>query len=145
MSRISIAQLFEDKKDKLKLTWITGQAGANIELSDEEIAQSGQGMIGHLNFIHPDWIQVISSDEIHYLNKLDAAALEKKINQLTQINLACIIVADNAEVPPPILNMASANNIPLLHSPFPGLEVIWLIRTYLSTALAPSCSLHGGH
>lgn len=143
MSRISIAQLFEDKRDKLKLTWITGQAGANIELSDEEIAQSGQGMIGHLNFIHPDWIQVISSDEIHYLNKLDTAALEKKINQLTQINLACIIVADNAEVPPPILNMASANNIPLLHSPFPGLEVIWLIRTYLSTALAPSCSLHG--
>ncbi|MDE2388441.1 MAG: HPr kinase/phosphorylase [Betaproteobacteria bacterium] len=143
MSRISIAQLFEDKKDKLKLTWITGQAGANIELSDEEIAQSGQGMIGHLNFIHPDWIQVISSDEIHYLNKLDAAALEKKINQLTQINLACIIVADNAEVPPPIFNMASANNIPLLHSPFPGLEVIWLIRTYLSTALAPSCSRHG--
>jgi HPr kinase/phosphorylase len=143
MSRISIAQLFEDKKDKLKLTWITGQAGANIELSDEEIAQSGQGMIGHLNFIHPDWIQVISSDEIHYLNKLDAAALEKKVNQLTQINLACIIVADNAEAPPPIFNMASANNIPLLHSPFPGLEVIWLIRTYLSTALAPSCSRHG--
>ena len=143
MSRISIAQLFEDKKDKLKLTWITGQAGANIELSDEEIAQSGQGMIGHLNFIHPDWIQVISSDEIHYLNKLDAAALEKKVNQLTQINLACIIVADNAEAPSPIFNMANANNIPLLHSPFPGLEVIWLIRTYLSTALAPSCSRHG--
>lgn len=143
MSRISIAQLFEDKKDKLKLTWITGQAGGNIELSEEEIAQSGQGMIGHLNFIHPDWIQVISSDEIHYLNKLDATALEKKINQLTQINLACIIVADNAEVPPPIYNMASECNIPLLHSPYPGLEVIWLIRTYLSTVLAPSCSLHG--
>jgi len=58
-----------DKKEKLKLTWIAGQAGGNIELSDEEIAQSGQGMIGHLNFIHPDRIQVLSSDEIHYFKQ----------------------------------------------------------------------------
>lgn len=143
MSRISIAQLFKDKKDKLKLSWIAGQSGSGIELSEDEISQSGQGLIGHLNFIHPDRIQVISSDEIHYLNKQEAASLEKKINQLTQSNLACIIVADNAEVPAPILNMANTSNIPLLHSPYPSLEVIWLIRTYLSSILAPSCSLHG--
>lgn len=143
MSRISIAQLFEDKKEKLKLTWIAGQGGGSTELSDEAIAQSTQGMIGHLNFIHPDWIQVLSSDEIHYLNNLEAASLAKKINQLTQSKLACIIVADDAEVPASIYNMASASNIPLLRSPYPSLEIIWLIRTYLGSVLAPSCCLHG--
>ncbi len=143
MSRISIAQLFEDKKEKLELAWIAGQNGGGTELSDEAIAQSDQGMIGHLNFIHPDWIQVLSSDEIHYLNKLEAASLEKKLHQLTQSNLACIIVADGAEVPQPIYNMASTSNIPLLRSPYPSLEIIWLIRTYLGRVLAPSCSLHG--
>ena len=55
MSRISITQLFEDKKEKLKLNWIAGQEGGAKELSDAEISQSGQGLIGHLNFIHPDW------------------------------------------------------------------------------------------
>lgn len=143
MSRISIAQLFEDKKEKLELTWIAGQSGGVIELSDEAIAQSAQGMIGYLNFIHPDWIQVLSSDEIHYLNKLGAVSLEKKLNQLTQSNLACMITADNAEVPVSIYNMASTNNIPLLRSPYPSLEVIWVIRTYLGIVLAPSCNLHG--
>jgi HPr kinase/phosphorylase len=143
MSQISIAELFEDKKEKLTLTWIAGQRGGDTILSEELIAQSGQGLIGHLNFIHPEWIQVISSDEIHYLNKLEAASLEKKINQLVQGNLACIIVADNAEIPASILDMANDHNIPLLHSPLPSLEVIWLIRTYLGSVLAPSCSLHG--
>jgi HPr kinase/phosphorylase len=143
MSQISIAELFEDKKEKLTLTWIAGQRGGDTILSEELIAQSGQGLIGHLNFIHPEWIQVISSDEIHYLNKLEAASLEKKINQLVQGNLACIIVADNAEIPASILDMANGYNIPLLHSPLPSLEVIWLIRTYLGSVLAPSCSLHG--
>lgn len=143
MSQISIAELFEGKKEKLKLTWIAGQRGGDTLLSEELIAQSGQGLIGHLNFIHPEWIQVISSDEIHYLNKLETASLEKKINQLVQGNLACIIVADNAEIPASILDMANSYNIPLLHSPLPSLEVIWLIRTYLGSVLAPSCSLHG--
>lgn len=143
MSRISIAQLFEDKKEKLNLTWIAGQSGGTIELSDEAIGKSAQGMIGHLNFIHPDWIQVISSDEIHYLNKLEPASLEKKLSQLTQSNLVCIIVADNSEVPVSIFNMASTSNIPLLCSPYPSLEIIWVIRTYLGSVLAPSCSMHG--
>jgi HPr kinase/phosphorylase len=143
MSRISIAQLFDDKKEKLGLNWIAGQSGGNIELSDDEIGKSGQGMIGHLNFIHPDWIQVLSSDEIHYLNKLEPASLEKKLSQLTQSNLACLIVADNSEVPESILNMAYTSNIPLLRSPYPSLEVIWVIRAYLGSVLAPSCSLHG--
>lgn len=143
MSQISIAQLFEDKQEKLGLTWIAGQGGGAMELSDAAIAQSGQGMIGHLNFIHPDWIQVLSSDEIHYLNKLEAVSLEKKLHQLTQSNLVCIIVADGAEIPQSIYSMASTSNIPLLRSSYPSLEIIWLIRTYLSRVLAPSCSLHG--
>ena len=143
MSQISIAQLFEDKKEKLGLSWIAGQEGGAIELSDDKIGKSGQGMIGHLNFIHPDWIQVLSSDEIHYLNKLEPASLEKKLSQLTQSHLACLIVADNSEVPESILRMASTSNIPLLRSPYASLEVIWVIRTYLGSVLAPSCSLHG--
>lgn len=142
MSQISIARLFEDKKEKLKLSWVTGQ-DSNQELRDEAIAQSTQGLIDHLNFVHPNWIQVIGCDEIRYLNKLDAASLEKKINQLMQSSLACIIVTDGAEVPVSIHTMAAKTNTPLLCSPYTSMEVIWLIRSYLGSVLAPSCSLHG--
>lgn len=142
MSQISIAELFEDKKEKLGLSWVTGQ-DSNKELNDEVIAQSTQSLIGHLNFIHPNWIQIIGCDEINYLNNLEAHALEKKINQLIQSDLACIIVSDGAEVPAPIHTMASAINTPLLRSTSDSMEVIWLIRSYLGSVLAPSCSLHG--
>jgi len=143
MSQISITKLFEDKKEKLGLTWVIGQEGGSDTLKGEVIAQSTQGMIGHLNFIHPNWIQVLSKDEIHYLNRLDAVSLEKKLTHLTQSSLACIIVADAAEPPDSILSMSNANKIPLFCSPCPSLEVIWLIRSYLGQVLAPSSSLHG--
>ena len=143
MSQISIAKLFEDKQEKLDLTWVVGQEGGDKMLRGEIIAQSTQGMIGHLNFIHPNWIQVLSKDGIHYLNRLDADSLRKKLAQLTQSSLACIIVADAAEVPDSIFALSNATNTPLFRSPYPSLEVIWLLRAYLGRVLAPSSSLHG--
>ena len=143
MSQISISELFEDKKEKLKLTWIAGQDKENKVLSDDRIAQSNQGMIGHLNFIHPNWIQVLSSNEVNYINNLNQGILEKNFNLLKQSNLACLIVADGAQPPKTLCAMADETCTPLLSSPFPSLEVIWLFRSHLGRVLAPSCSLHG--
>jgi HPr kinase/phosphorylase len=143
MSQISIAELYESKKDKLKLTWAAGREGKSKTLSDRRIAQSNQGMIGHLNFIHPNWIQVLSSNEVDYINKQESNILEKKLSQLKQSSLACIIVADSRKAPDSLLKMTENTQTPLLYSPFPSLEVIWLLRSYLGRVLAPSCCLHG--
>jgi HPr kinase/phosphorylase len=100
-------------------------------------------MIGHLNFIHPNWIQVLSSNEVDYINKQDALNLDKKLDLLKQSNLVCIVIADNATAPESIRNMADTTKTPLLGSPFPSVEVIWLLRSHLGRVLAPSCCLHG--
>ncbi|MEK7779714.1 MAG: HPr(Ser) kinase/phosphatase [Pseudomonadota bacterium] len=143
MSQISIAQLFEDKREKLKLSWVSGSEGSNKLLTDDSVLNTDKEAIGYLNFIQPDWIQVLNSDGINYLNRLDTHTLEKKTNQLIQSNMVCIIIADNAEAPKSILALSNNANIPLLSSPYPSSEIIWVIRTYLSSVLAPSCILHG--
>jgi HPr kinase/phosphorylase len=143
MSQISITELFDYKKEKLKLTWIAGDDNQNKILSNDRIAQSNQGMIGHLNFIHPNWIQVLSSNEVNYLNNLSKEVLEKNLDSLKQSNLACLIVADDAKAPDSLRVMANDTRTPLLCSPFPSVEVIWLLRSHLGRVLAPSCSLHG--
>lgn len=143
MSQISISQLFEDKKDKLDLSWEAGNSGGGKLLDSEAIAQSTQGIIGHLNFIHPNWIQVLSDTEIEYLNRLDNESLNHKISLIIKSDIRCVIVADNAPVPVSIEEMACTAHIPVLRSPFPSLEVIWLLRAYLGRVLAPSNSLHG--
>jgi len=143
MSQISIAQLFEDKKEKLKLNWVAGQKGHDKLLTDESVSNTSKEAIGYLNFIQPDWIQVLNSDGINYLNRLDAPTLAKKTDQLIQSNMVCIIIADNAEAPESILALSNNANIPLLSSPYPSSEIIWVIRSYLSSILAPYCELHG--
>ncbi|SFH39660.1 Hpr(Ser) kinase/phosphatase [Nitrosospira sp. Nsp14] len=143
MSQITGRQLFEDKRQKLNLVWEAGRDGGDRSLSDDDIARSTQGVIGHLNFIHPNWIQVLSHTEAEYLNGLDAASLEQNMLRLAQSSLFCIIVSGDAPVPGSIRAMADATHTPLFCSPLPSLEVVWLLRPYLGRALAPSSSRHG--
>ena len=72
MPQLSIARLFEDNREKLKLTWAAGAAGGTKDLESELIKDSSKGLIGHLNFIHPNWIQVLGMAEIEYLESVEA-------------------------------------------------------------------------
>jgi HPr kinase/phosphorylase len=143
MAQITGRQLFEDKREKLNLVWEAGRDGGERSLGDDAIARSTQGVIGHLNFIHPNWIQVLSHTEAEYLDGLDPASLEKNMLRLTQSNVFCIIVAGGAPVPGSIRALADSTDIPLFCSPYSSLEVVWLLRPYLGRALAPSSSWHG--
>jgi HPr kinase/phosphorylase len=143
MSQITGRQLFEDKGQKLNLVWEAGRDGSERSLGDDAIARSTQGVIGHLNFIHPNWIQVLSHTEAEYLDGLDPASLKQNMLRLTQSSLFCIIVAGGAPVPGSIRALADSTHTPLFCSPYSSLEVVWLLRPYLGRALAPSSSQHG--
>ena len=45
-------------------------AGADKVLDSQGIRESAEGLIGHLNFVHPNWIQILGKPEIAYLEAL---------------------------------------------------------------------------
>lgn len=143
MSHISITQLFEGNKTKLSLTWNCGQEYGNKVLNNDVVAKSPQGLIGHLNFIHPNWIQVLSSLAMDYLNQLDLSSLERKFERLAQSDLACMIMADGALVSDALRSFAARTQTPILCSASSSLDVIWILRSFLTKVLAPSISKHG--
>lgn len=142
MPQISITQLFEENCEKLELTWKTGRDDGDKQVIDD-VSQNNQGVIGHLNFVHPNWIQVLSSDEVEYLNQLDPASLQHNMQRLTQSHLSCIIAAGGVTVPDSLNALANSTHTPILCTNRSSLEVMWLLRPYLWRVLAPSDSMHG--
>jgi len=98
MPKISAAQLYEDNHEKLRLDWIAGRNGGGRELDNEHLRDSREGLIGHLNFIHANWIQVVGRTELAHLNGLDATARARTLEQIKASELACLIVADGERV-----------------------------------------------
>ena len=143
MPRISVAQLFEDNRDRLRLAWIAGRDGGVKELDPGNLKDSHEGLIGHLNFIHPNWIQVIARPEIDHLNSLDPAARQQTLHRLAASGLACMIVAGGESVPGHLQTLADSMHTALFASPLDSVELMWMLRPYLARALAESTTVHG--
>jgi HPr kinase/phosphorylase len=143
MAQVSIARLFEDNRDKLKLEWVAGRAGGEKSLNSELTKDSSQGLIGHLNFIHPNLIQVLGASEAAYLDGLDTASCRSVLAKVATKDLACFIVAGVERLPRPLAEVAESSATPLLSSPVASVELMWMLRPYLARALAESTTAHG--
>ncbi len=143
MPQISISSLFSTQKEKLGLAWVAGRSGGDRLLDSDRIGQSPQGLIGHLNFIHPNWVQVVSRAENEYLEKVGATARREMLEPIFLGDIACMIVAENEPVSPVLAEMADRHGVPLLRSPQQSVHLMWLLRHHLTRNLAHSTSLHG--
>jgi HPr kinase/phosphorylase len=143
MPQISVAQLFDDNREKLRLAWIAGRDGGAKTLDSAHLKGSHSGLIGHLNFIHPNWIQILARPEIDYLNALDTVTRQQTLHRLATSELACIIVAGGERAPEHLITLADTVHVALLASPHDSVELMWMLRPYLARALAESTTMHG--
>jgi len=141
--QLSIARLFEDNRDKLKLTWTAGAAGGTKDLNSELIKGSSRGLIGHLNFVHPNWIQVLGPTEIDYLESLQPEVSRKTLAEIAARDLACFVIAGTDRVPTMLSNVAEDTCTPLFVTPVGSVELMWMLRPYLARALADATTVHG--
>jgi len=141
MPQVSIARLFEDNREKLRLEWVAGRSGADKELNSELTKDSSKGLIGHLNLIHPNLIQVVGASEAAYLRSLDPDNCRSVLAATKE--LACFIIAGVEETPAPLAAVAESTHTALFRSPLPSVELMWMLRPYLARALAESTTAHG--
>jgi HPr kinase/phosphorylase len=143
MAQVNIQQLFEDKQERLGLTWVGGAKGGDRVLESEVVSASNLGLIGHMNVIHPNWVQVFSSIELDYLHALAPAELSVVLTQLGQSEPLCLIVAGETEIPKGLLDFANRTHTPLFRSPLGSVQLMWMIRHYIVKGLADSTTRHG--
>ena len=115
MPQVTVGQLFHDNRDALKLSWLGGEPYAGALLDSRRINQSTQGLIGHLNFYHPNWIQIFSRTEASYFPTMDLAAQEQQLARLQDAGLACVVVSDGEQPPPAVLRFADARKLMAEH------------------------------
>ncbi|WP_283742997.1 HPr(Ser) kinase/phosphatase [Sideroxydans sp. CL21] len=143
MAQVNIQQLFEDKQERLGLTWVGGAKGGDRMLESEIVNASNRGLIGHMNVIHPNWVQVFSSTELDYLHALSPSDLAVTLTQLEQSEPLCLIVAGETEIPKGLLDFANRTHTPLFQSPLGSVQLMWMIRHYIVKGLADSTTRHG--
>ena len=74
MRKLSVARLFEDNRDRLRLQWQCG-SGETLIVADQ-IGLSPADLVGHLNTIHTRRIQVVGVPEILWVESVSPRKVE---------------------------------------------------------------------
>lgn len=143
MTQISVQRLFEDTRQKLDLAWIAGGAGGSRLLTSETVQKPSLALIGHLNFVHPNRVQVLGAAEMDYLRGLSPDDLQQAIDNLYSTEVAVVIVANNENVPQALQDIANRSGTALFTSPQPSPRLMQILTHYLTTTLAEFTTLHG--
>ena len=140
---VTTSQLFSSQQLQLDLEWVAGKNGGDRELEAQNAAYPGMALVGHLNFVHPNRVQVIGCIEYEYLDKLARDERAQMLSLLFGCTTTSLVVVTGRSPDDNMLSAAESANMPLCVSPQPSPVVIENLQYYLARALAPRVSVHG--
>ena len=100
-------------------------------------------LIGHLNLVQPNHIQVLGRTEVHYWAAREDSERAHLMAQLFNAELHCLIVASGLEPPADIAARAHESGVPLLRAGVPCERVIRALRHEFAHEFAARTVLHG--
>ena len=141
MLQTSIARLYEDNAAKLGLSWVSGLGVDTLPVRRD--SADAVALVGHLNLIHPNRIQVLGRRELAYIDGYSGDGASQVIANLFGAQPAAIVITDGMVAPAALLGAAESKNVPVLSTASAADLVIATLRRYLAKILADATSRRG--
>jgi HPr kinase/phosphorylase len=139
----TVRDLYQSLKKKLALRWIAGKTGESRTLRGDFPDAESQTLVGPLNCIHPNRIQIIGPAELEYLASLGKNSHQDAMDSLYGNCPAAILISNSITPGTEFSVFAERTDTPLLGSAQPDTQVMNNIQYYLSQVLADRVTVHG--
>lgn len=139
----SLQGLAAEVGPRLKLRWLTDPPPDPVPLRPDKPGSRGHNLVGSLNCIHPNRIQVVGHAELVYLADIGAAAFGETLQRLFDGAPAAIVFSDGIQPEACFFDWAARQGTPLLGTSLGDEDLIDRLQFYLTSALAERVTLHG--
>lgn len=141
--RLSASHLFDQHRERLGLHWLSGQVGGSRIIEAEERHSMRPSLVGYLNVIHPNTLQILGREELRWLNSLDAAARAEVLRKIIDNQPLALLITRDQPCPADLNDLCARSGTPLWSSPQTGHELQTQLQYLLTRSLAPCITLHG--
>jgi HPr kinase/phosphorylase len=143
MERLTARELFDKVSDRLALRWIGGEQGEKRTIAPTDRNARRPSLAGYLNIIYPNKIQIIGTEELNWLNGLDARERWETVEKVMNFQATALIISKDQDVPADLLTAANETGTPIWLSGKRGHEVMTYLQYHLVRLLARRVTLHG--
>jgi len=128
--------------NQIEFDWVAGQEDPNLPLHEINASQHAT-LVGHLNLVHKNLIQVIGKTECEYLQGLEENFRDSMLSEIYSSQTVAIIMADGIPVPEMLIDHANKYHTPLLSCKTDSNEVVDIARFYLHNIFSEKEVVHG--
>lgn len=143
MNELTVAQVVERFGEQLDLRWISGRRHADQRTLSVASFRVRPSLVGYLNLIHPNRIQVLGREEMTWLDQLGAKKRWETIAGICADHPAALIVSGGRDAGDDLEELSRDSDTPLLGSDHPGWELVSTLQYQLARALAHRVVVHG--
>ncbi len=122
---------------------IVNEGRGDMLISSISVSRPGLQLTGYFSYFDNDRVQIVGSPENSYLSSMGNKEREKNLDILFSKNIPCMIITDNLEVMPEIINYAKKYDCPLFTSKQNATVVTHELTIYQGELLAPTIVMHG--
>ena len=140
---ITARELFDQQQEKLGLRWLAGQGGGNRSIESGDTIARRPSLAGYLNAVYPNKVQILGTEELAWLDSLDARLRWETIEKIVQFRPLALVISKNQSCPEDLRNAAEESATPLWVAPRRGHELLNHLSYHLARTLAPRVTLHG--
>ncbi len=142
-AKLTAGAVYDELKDRLQLQWLSGVADKRYQFSSPEVQSTKLSLVGFLNLIHPNKIQLIGEDELKYLDSLNSRHRWSTLAEILSHEPFMLIVCDSMTVPEDLAEGAKESQTTIISSTNSGEDLLSYLEFYLKKVLAPQTTLHG--
>jgi HPr kinase/phosphorylase len=143
LDRLTARQLYDGVHERMALRWVAGMRGESRALEPGATQTRRPSLIGYLNVIYPNKVQIIGSEELSFLDGLDSRQRWEAIHKIAASQPVALIVTRDQAVPSDLREVAEETGTPLWLSAKRGHELLTWLQYHLARMLAPRITLHG--
>jgi HPr kinase/phosphorylase len=143
MDGIPVHILEQDREHHLNLALVAGRRGLQKRITQPQVQKMGLALTGFVEFIYPARLQTIGKTELAYFKTLPPDSQAAVIDKICSLDLVCMVVTRNLEVPPLLLQRAEEKAIPFFQTGLTSTEFIDRVTKFLEVKLAATTSIHG--
>lgn len=167
MISVTIQDIFDANSERLGLRWLAGQKGMHrvvtgqgtreaprVTSGDLDGASSttpapvsavspNRALVGHLNLIYPNQVQVLGTSELRYLSALREDSRQDAIRQLFAHAPVCLVITEGRYCPEDVSQICMHTQTPLWVTETASDRVVDTLQYFLANKLAQVITLHG--
>lgn len=141
--KLTVGRLVERLRETLALEFLSDHRGLDREILSPNVSSPGLVLAGYVERFPARRLQVFGETEISYILSRTEAERRGILSTFFSFSIPAVFVTKGQNVPPEMLELAAAAQVPIIGSRLKTNEFYTRIKPWLEEEFAPTSTLHG--